>query len=95
MGHRHSTFNKANFKRGIRGYRKMFASLQLEEKELKKLWLEFGKIDRDGGGTVSGRWMLRTLAAGWHFLNVKLLISYSSVFALRCHFLPSTLWGGG
>lgn len=52
MGHRHSTFNAGNFKRGIRGYRRMFASLHLEERELKRLWLEFGKIDKDGGGTV-------------------------------------------
>lgn len=52
MGQRHSTFNKAHFKRGIRPYRRMFSALQLEEKELKKLWLEFGKIDRDEGGTV-------------------------------------------
>lgn len=30
----------------------MFASLDLEQKELKKLWIEFGKIDTDNGGTV-------------------------------------------
>ncbi|CBJ25828.1 conserved unknown protein [Ectocarpus siliculosus] len=29
----------------------MFASLDLEQKELKKLWIEFGKIDTDNGGT--------------------------------------------
>lgn len=52
MGTSHSRFNKANFKRGIRGYRQMFASLHLEQKELKKLWIEFGKIDTDNGGTV-------------------------------------------
>lgn len=52
MGTVHSNFNKANFRLGIRGYRKMFASLHLEEKELKKLWVEFGKIDTDNGGTV-------------------------------------------
>lgn len=31
----------------------MFASVDLKEKELKKLWVEFGKIDKDGGRTVS------------------------------------------
>ncbi|CAM9944262.1 unnamed protein product, partial [Ectocarpus sp. 13 AM-2016] len=58
MGHHPSSFNKANFKRGIRGYRQMFASLDLEQKELKKLWIEFGKIDTDNGGTVSIRELL-------------------------------------
>lgn len=60
MGTARSSFNKANFKRGIRGYRQMFASLHLEEKELKKLWVEFGKIDTDNGGTV--RWLCVRLA---------------------------------
>ncbi|CAB1114733.1 unnamed protein product [Ectocarpus sp. CCAP 1310/34] len=36
----------------------MFASLDLEQKELKKLWIEFGKIDTDNGGTVSIRELL-------------------------------------
>ncbi|CAN0124331.1 unnamed protein product, partial [Pylaiella littoralis] len=58
MGTVHSNFNKANFRRGIRGYRNMFASLHLEENELKKLWVEFGKIDTDNGGTVSIRELL-------------------------------------
>ncbi|CAM9859956.1 unnamed protein product [Ectocarpus fasciculatus] len=58
MGHHQSSFNKANFKRGIRGYRQMFSSLDLEQKELKKLWIEFGKIDTDNGGTVSIRELL-------------------------------------
>ncbi|CAN0091088.1 unnamed protein product [Scytosiphon promiscuus] len=58
MGHHHSSFNKANFRRGIRGYRQMFASLHLEENELKKLWVEFGRIDTDNGGTVSIRELL-------------------------------------
>lgn len=58
MGHRPSTFRKEDFKRGIRGYRDMFASVHLKEKELKKLWVEFGKIDKDGGRTVSG-WVSR------------------------------------
>lgn len=52
MGHRPSTFKKDDFKRGIHGYRDMFASVHLKEKELKKLWVEFGKIDKDGGRTV-------------------------------------------
>lgn len=62
MGHHQSSFNKANFRRGIRGYRQMFAALHLEESELKKLWVEFGKIDTDNGGTVG------TLCGGgvWH-----------------------------
>lgn len=54
MGASRSKFNKSNFRKGIRGYRQMFASLHLEQKELKKLWVEFGKIDTDNGGTV--RW---------------------------------------
>ncbi|CAM9642717.1 unnamed protein product, partial [Hapterophycus canaliculatus] len=58
MGHNQSSFNKANFRRGIRGYRRMFASLHLEENELKKLWMEFGKIDADNSGTVSIRELL-------------------------------------
>lgn len=53
MGHRPSSFQKDDFKSGIRGYRNMFASVHLKEKELKKLWVEFGKIDKDGGRTVS------------------------------------------
>ena len=52
MGTSHSTFNKADFRQGIRGYRQMFTSLHLEQKELKKLWIEFGKIDEDNDGTV-------------------------------------------
>ena len=52
MGTSHSTFNKADFRQGIRGYRQIFTSLHLEQKELKKLWIEFGKIDEDNDGTV-------------------------------------------
>lgn len=54
MGIRQSTtaFNEDNFREGIREYREMFQSLHLE-KELKTLWIEFGKIAQDGGsGTV-------------------------------------------
>lgn len=72
MGTAQSKFNKANFRRGIRGYRQMFASLHLEQKELKKLWIEFGKIDTDNGGTVGAVWWRDVASAtlGHNFIHI-------------------------
>lgn len=76
MGHRSSSFKKEDFKQGIQGYREMFASVHLKEKELKKLWVEFGKIDKDGGRTVSGCHCVSRVTTGCQLL---LLSSSSNV----------------
>lgn len=76
MGTVNSNFNKASFRRGIRGYRKMFASLHLEENELKKLWVEFGKIDTDNGGTVRCCTMTeRFQSSSWLCVVISLLFA--------------------
>lgn len=56
----------------------MFASLHLEENELKKLWVEFGKIDTDNGGTVSTQCGVfaascRMLDHGEHRMEIQVL----------------------